>query len=398
MGIRSFKWRPLASLALVAALAVFIAACGGGSSSSSSSPATSEGGSTEPAETAESEESSGGVDIAALEKIVQEHVKYGPIGPTVPIGKPIPKGVNVVFINCGAPACVSFEEAFNEAGGILGWNIENITVEPTPSSIQNGFSEAIRKKPVAVVSSGFAIEQFPRQAKELNEMEIPIIMNTGTDPSSYSAKEGLTLQLQEVQEVESAARLNADKALVDAGGEGEFGAVNLSGYPSVAVQVKAFEEEIEEKCPECTVQHLDVQPTSLGKDAPTIVTNFVRSHSGMKGLYFGYDAIATGLNAAFKGAGVTPPKTYAWAPDETGVEELQNEELTAGIPLGYPETGWQMADAVARIVTGGNIKDSKPVGPYVLWSKEFDNLPENPNELFANPNYKEEFEKLWGIG
>jgi len=397
MSLPSARWRPLALLMLLASLAILVSACGGSDSTSDSTG----GGATE-SETSEGETSGGGesssaVDLAALEKIVQEHVKYGPIGPTVPIGKPIPKDVKAVFINCGAPACVSFEEAFNEAAGVLGWKVENITAEPTPESIQEAFGEAVRRKPAAVLTSGFAIEQYPKQAKELNELEIPIISNTGTDPSTYDPSEGVTLQLQETSEVSEAARLMADKALVDAGGEGEFGAVNLTGYPSVAIQVKAFEEEIEEKCPECTLKHLDVQPTSLGKDAPTIVSNFVRANSGIKGLYFGYDGIALGLPAAFKSGGITPPKTYAWAPDEPGVQELQTGELTAAVPLGYPETGWQFADAVARVVTGGNIKDSKPVGPYVLWSKEFDNVPANATELFANPNYKEEFEKLWGV-
>lgn len=384
------RWRLIASLALAATLAVLVAACGGGGSSSSS-------GSTEENGSGPSESSSG-VDIAALEKIVQEHAKPGKIGPTVPIGKPIPKNVTAAFINCGAPACVSFEEAFNEAADLLGWKVENIQAEPTPASIQAAFGEAVRRKPAAVLTSGFAIEQYPRQAKELNELEIPIISNTGTDPSTYDPKKGVTLQLQEPSEVSEAAELMADKALVDAGGEGEFGAVNLSGYPSVAIQVKAFEEEIEEKCPECTVKHLDVQPTSLGKDAPTIVSNFVRANSGIEGLYFGYDGIALGLASAFKSAGVEAPKTYAWAPDEPGVQELQNEELTGAVPLGYPETGWQYADAVARVVTDENIKDSKPVGPYVLWSKELNNVPTNPNDLFANPNYQEEFKKLWGVG
>jgi ribose transport system substrate-binding protein len=401
MEIRSFEWRYIGWLAMVAVLALVIAACGGGSSSSSSStgggePAETEGSESKEGAAEEGAESSGGVDLAALEKSVNEHIKYGPIGPTVPIEKPVPANTNTVFINCGAPACVSFEKAYNEAAGVLGIEVENITVEPTPASIQSGFSEAVRRKPAAVITSGFAIEQYPKQAKELNELEIPIISNTGTDPSTYNPKEGVTLQLQETDEVSEAAELMADKALVDAGGEGEFVAVNLSGYPSVAIQVKAFEEHLKAECPECTVNHLDIQPTSLGKDAPTIVANYVRSHSGIKGIYFGYDGIALGLSAAFKSAGITPPATYAWAPDEPGVQELQNEELTAGVPLGYPETGWQFADAVARFVTGGNIKDSKPVGPYVLWSKQFENVPSNPKDLFANPNYKKEFEKLWG--
>jgi hypothetical protein len=182
MALPSARWRPFAVLVLVASLALLISACGGSDDTTSSSGG---GGSTE-SETTGGEpsggESSSGVDLAALEKTVQEHVKYGPIGPTVPIGKPIPKDVKAVFINCGAPACVSFEEAFNEAAGVLGWKVENITAEPTPESIQEAFGEAVRRKPAAVLTSGFAIEQYPKQAKELNELGIPIISNTGTDP------------------------------------------------------------------------------------------------------------------------------------------------------------------------------------------------------------------------
>ena len=247
------------------------------------------------------------------------------------------------------------------------------------------------------MTSGFAIEQYPKQAKELNELEIPILSNTGTDPSTFNPAEGVTLQTQEPQIVATAAALMADQALINAGGEGEFAAVNLTGYPSVAIQVKGFEEEIEAKCPECSVKRLEGQPTSLGKDAPTIVTNFLRANPGVKGIYFGYDGIALGLQAALKGAGVTPPDTYAWAPDEPGVEELRNGEKTGAVPLGQPENGWQMADAMIRLNTGGNVEDSEPWGPYVLWAPEFENIPATPPNPAPNPEFREEFQELWGL-
>jgi ribose transport system substrate-binding protein len=393
MEFHSLRWRHLIGLALIAALALFVTACGSDDDSSSSS--NTGGGSTSAEETGGK---ASGVDIAALEATVNEHIEPGTIGPTVPIEKPVPKDAYAVFINCGAPACVSFEESFNEAASELGWKVDNVAVEPTPESIQEGFGEAVRRKPDAVVTSGFAIEQYPKQAQELNSLEIPILSNTGTDPSTYDPKDGVTLQLQEPQEVSEAAAIMADKAIVDAGGEGEFGAVNLTGYPSVEIQVTAFEEEIKSKCPDCSVQRLEVQPTSLGKDAPQIVSNFLRANPDIKGLYFGYDGIALGLGAALKGAGITPPDTYAWAPDEPGIQELQAGEKTAAVPLGFPETGWQMADAIIRLQNGENIEDSQPWEPYVLWSKAFDNVPTDTKNPPAYPDYQEEFKKLWGIG
>lgn len=398
MGTNSTRWRLLAGLMLVAALAVLVAGCGGGSDSTSSggSETSAETGAETGAET--SEESSGGVDMAALEKRIQEHIKPQGIGPTVPIGKKIPEDQYAVFINCGAPACVVFEESFNEAAALFHWKVDNISVEPTPEGIQAGFAEAVKRKPDAVVTSGFAIEQYPKQAKELNELEIPILSNTGTDPATFNPAEGITLQTQEPELVaKEAAGLMADQAIVNAGGEGEFIATNLSGYPSVEVQVIGFEEEIKAKCPKCSVQRLEIQPTQLGKDAPTIVTNTLRANPNVVGIYFGYDAIATGLNAALKTAGVEPPDTYSWAPDEVGVEELRNDEKTGAVPLGQPENGWQMVDAMARLATGGNVEDSEKWGPYVLWAPEFENIPDSPANPPPNPDYQEEFKKLWGI-
>jgi ABC-type sugar transport system substrate-binding protein len=385
-------WLQLLGLALIASVVLFAVGCGSSDDSTSSgsetAAETSGGGETE---------SSSGTDLAALEANVKEHIKPQGIGPTVPIGKPIPKDQYAVFINCGAPACVVFEESFNEAAALFGWKVDNISVEPTPEGIQQGFGEAAKRNPDAVVTSGFAIEQYPQQAKELNEKEIPILSNTGTDPSTFNPAEGVTLQTQEPELVATAAALMADQAIINAGGKGDFIATNLSGYPSVAIQVKGFEEEIEAKCSECSVQRLEIQPTQLGKDAPTIVANELRANPDVTGIYFGYDAIATGLNAALKAANVTAPDTYSWAPDEVGVEELRNDEKTGAVPLGQPENGWQMVDAMARLATGGNIEDSATWGPYVLWAPEFDNIPASPANPPPNPDFQAEFKKLWGI-
>jgi ribose transport system substrate-binding protein len=385
------RWR-LATAALVAALAAGATACG------SSDDGGSSGSSTAAAAAATSAASDSSVDLAALKRVVLEHSKPGKIGPTVPIKGPIPKDVYAIYINCGAPACLSMQQSFQQAATVLGWKVDVINAKPTPEAIQNAFGEAVRRKPDAVVTTGFAISQYPKQAKELNRLGIPILSNTGTDPSTYDPKQGVTLQLQPVAEVQSATALLADKALVDAGGEAAFGTVLLTGYPSVKFNVEGFENEIKAKCPKCTTKQLSIQPTSIGKDAPTLVANFLRANPSIKSLYFGYDAMAQGLGAALKGAGISMPKTYSWAPDDPGVQELQTGEKTAAVPLGYPETGWQFADALARLKTGGDVKDSQKWQPYIIWSKSLNNVPTSTKNPPAVPDYQEQFKKLWGIG
>jgi ribose transport system substrate-binding protein len=317
------------------------------------------------------------------------------IGPTVPITKPIPKGKSFVFVNCGAPACTDMQNSFNQAASFLGWKVTNITTKPTPEGIQAAFGQAAQDKPSAVIASGFAINQFPQQAKQLNQLKIPIIMNTGTDPSTYNPSSGITLQLQPPEQVAQATALMADRAVLDAGGKGEFGTVLLTGYPSVANNVAGFVAELKKVCPACTTTSISIQPTSLGTNAAALIANFLRANPNIKALYFGYADMTVGLQAAVKGAGITMPKIYAWAPDADGVQELNAGTMTAAVPLCYVETGWQFADAAARLVTGSSVKDSQKWQPYVLWSKAYNNVPTSVNNPPCIADYKAQFSKLW---
>jgi ABC-type sugar transport system substrate-binding protein len=389
--MRSFHWGCAESLFMGLALALFVAACGS-SSSSSNSAASAPGGSS----TAAAAPASSGADLTALTSKLAPFTKApASIGPTVPITKPIPKGKSFVFINCGAPACTDMQNSFNAAAGYLGWHVTNITTMPTPPAIQAAFGQAVRDKPAAVVSSGFAINQFPQQAKALNAAHIPIIMNTGTDPSTYNPSSGITLQLQPPQQVAQATALMADRAVVGAGGKGEFGTVLLTGYPSVATNVAGFVTELKKVCSACTTASISIPPMSLGTNAPALITNFLRANPNIKALYFGYADMTVGLAPAVKGAGITMPNLYAWAPDADGVQELNAGTMTAAVPLCYVETGWQFADAAARLLTGGNVKDSQPWQPYVLWSKQYGDVPTNVNNPPCIANYKAQFTKLW---
>jgi ribose transport system substrate-binding protein len=313
----------------------------------------------------------------------------------VPITKPIPTGKPVVFINCGAPACLNMQKSFDAAAAYLQWHATNLVTQPTPQGIQNAFAQAIRDKPAAVVSSGFNISQFPEQAKQLNEMKIPIIMNTGTDPSTYDPSKGISVQLQPPETVAKASALNADQALIDNGTSGEYGTVTLTGYPSVVNNVANYVKEIKAKCPSCKTTNISIQPTSLGTNAATLITNFLRTNPDIKSLYFGYADMLVGLSTAVKTSSVPYPKTYAWSPDSQGIQELQEGTLNAAVPLCYVETGWQFADAVARYLTGMPLQQSQKWQNYVLWSKAYNNVPTQVDNPPCIADYETQFKKLW---
>jgi ribose transport system substrate-binding protein len=375
------RLRLLSSLVVVA-LATSVAACGGddGSNQAASGDGAQNGA------------------LAALKKNVEAHSRPpATIGPTEPIGKPIPKGKTIVFVNCGAPACALMGASFKEAGSTLGWNVEEIQSQPTPQAIQAAFAEALRRNPDGVVSTGFGKELYARQLAEFNERKIPVFSGTGTDPSSFDPSNGITLEPEPPSEVAKATKLIAHKAIVDAGGKGEIGSVLLTGYPIVKLYTEAFENEVKAKCPDCSVKRLTVEPTSIGKDAGQKIANFLRANPKIEHLFLSYDALGLGLPAAVQGVGREMPKNYSWAPDEPGVTALQSGERSGAVPLGYNEIAWQWADGFARLFTGGDVHESQKWPGYVLWANDYSNVPGSAKNPPYIPDYKEQFKKLWGV-
>jgi ribose transport system substrate-binding protein len=385
------------ALAMVAVLAVALTACGGGGSSSSSSESTG-------AETSEESSGGGGGEEAGgsasevAEKamtVAEEHKEVTNIGPTKPITKPIPKDKYVIYVNCGQPACVSQGEAFEEAANLLGWKSETINVKlPTPEEIQAAFEEVIRKAPDGVVSAGFGPALYSKQIKKLKEMGVFVAEQTG---EVESGEEGVDYDPLGPEKAAEALGVLGNLSVAEAGGEGEFGAILLTGFPIVSAYTAGWTDEIEAICPECSVKTLEVTPESIGKSAPEEITNFLRANPGIHSILLSYGALSSGLSAALKNAGVEIPKAYAWGIDPPGIEELQNEELQGAAPDPYQEVSWQSVDGMARFFAGEKTFE-EPFQEPVIWANALGNVPtETEPRPEANPDYKEQFEKLWGL-
>src|ERR1700722_13156219 len=186
------RLRPMLTIGTAAALTILVAACG--SSSSSSSSTSSSGGTS-----ATTSGSSGNAGLAEAQKMVAAASHYPTkIGPSVPIGKPVPTGKTIDYIECGATACQSGGIAFAQAAKVLGWHVVDIQAQPTPPALQAAMDQAIRNKPDGVVISGSSTDQFPRQLQELASMHIPVIGSHATEDSGQG---GWALVLPDKEQV-----------------------------------------------------------------------------------------------------------------------------------------------------------------------------------------------------
>jgi ribose transport system substrate-binding protein len=379
--------RRLLAGAGAALAALTIVACG--SSNNSTAPASNSAGANTGA-------ASGTVNLTALNAAVAAHVSANTIGPTVPVGKPIPKGKTLIYVNCGQPACTYQGDAFIAAAKAVGWNVSTLNTEPTPQAVQATFDQVIREHPAAVASAGLGQSLYPRELAQLNAMHIPVLSATGEQESGQL---GIAYDPVGPAETSHYMAVLADKAIVDIGGHGSVGSVVLGGFPIVKIYTAGFTSEIKAKCPACTQTQLTIQPTDLGKDAATLIVNFLRANPNIKALYLSYGLEYAGLQAAAKGAGVTLPYIYSWAPDNSDIPLLESGAWRAAAVDPNMEIGWQWVDVLARIFTGQSIATDKafPEGG-IIWSKDYHNIPAPAQPYPAiTPDYQKQYESLWGI-
>ena len=65
----------------------------------------------------------------------------------------------------------------------------------------------------------------------------------------------------------------------------------------------------------------------------------------------------------------------------------------------YNELSWMVADAAARLKSGGSVSDSTPTQPVQIVSKDFGNVPATADPYPASvADYQSQFKALWGMG
>ena len=227
-----------AAVLCLVALALVIAGCGGGSSSTSSS-----GGSTESSEGSEAtkapagkreegEESSARKAPSRKPPKANEEFEERPtsVGIETPVGKPIPEGKTIDFIQCGVPACKTEGELFEAAADELGWTIKSINAGTTPEEIKAAYDQAIKDEPDAVLGSGYPRALFEPEIAQLKAKNIPVIEFFVEE----EAGNGITAVIGGIPTSEFQGKMMADYILAHSTDESmEIGIVNAQGFETV---------------------------------------------------------------------------------------------------------------------------------------------------------------------
>lgn len=381
-------WKSVLTLAALMLFSIALAACGSSSSSTSEPEST--------AATTESEKSSGGqeeANIAAAKKAIQPYIgQPSPFPVTEPLKKR-PKGELVSSVFCGTPYCALIQEFAKEAGETLGVDVSNIKSGASASAVSSAFDTAVAQNPAAVITGGNDIELWQNQLKTLQAEETPVVTVSEMKAEEY----GLNPSVNGPAEFDRDGKLMADYVVAEFGTESDVVFYGVPELPFTPVLEGAFNEELATKCPTCKVRSVEVPVETIGNTAPTRVVSDLQQHPETNVAVFGTDEVQIGLPAALKAAGIEI-KTLGYGATPTNLQYLEEGKETAVLSNDPLMLGWTAIDEAARLMTGQEPSGPEAEGLNVIQFLRPEDITFDPSKGWTGyPDYKERFEKLWGI-
>lgn len=377
--------------ALIAALAIALtaAACGSSDDDGGGSATGSDGG----AATAAADSS---LPAEVTDAVREFTTRPTSIGIDAPVEREIPAGKEIYYIQCGSPVCATNGEYLKEAAEAVGWTIRPVNAGVTPESVKAAWAQAVRAKPDGVVASGFPRTMMNPELEELEAARVPVVDISVTDPPGR----GISAVFAGTPDYVAAGERLAKYALVEAGGK-DINAmiVGVAAYPTVQLIGRSFGETLERYCDSCSVDELDVPATSIGNDLPTRISTYLQGHPDVNWVVNGFADMSVGVPAALQSAGVGEDVKFVGInnnPTTAGYLKA-GQSLVAEHIYGYPELMWRSIDFLIRSVNGEST-DPSTAQTYPHWVVTKDTIPSTTDEFPTVVDYREQYERLWGVG
>jgi ribose transport system substrate-binding protein len=375
---RTLTARAAGLLALLAVAAVALSACG--SSDTSSSTAGS---------------SSGGARTPAADKVAAQFAQRPTQIPvTQPIGKPIPTGKQIDFINCGVTACTILYKNLVQAAKSVGWTVKQINTQGTPETVQAAWKQAVNDRPDAVIASGFPRSVFAQQLKQLQALKIPVLEASTDDVEGG----GIDLILNGPKAMSPIGQILAAWVAKDSGAKAHTLYVDLPNFNILKPVHQYFDQYYAKYCAGCKVDTLDIPVTAIGKDVPDRIVSYLRAHPDINYVAYSLGSLNVGVPAALRQAGLADKvKIIVDVGDAENYQYIASGQTHAATSFSNVESPWVWVDALARRFTGQSIAvDRQAKLPLMLITK--DNLISTANEFPMVADYQQQWKKLWGKG
>jgi len=339
--------------------------------------------------------SSNTADVAAAKKIIDEaQTRPATITQTVPITKPIPTGKKLVFLSCGVETCEKTGELLRPGAEALGWSLDIVTTDGTPEQVSSAFSSAIRSGADAVIYPTANIPQLAAPLKEAKEKGVLLATVASVDVPDPNTPYFFAMGGPDY--FAKIGRVLAAKVVADSGGSANALCVDLPQFAILTPMNDGFKATLKEECPDCKSDTIDIQASSLGKDAPDLIVSALRRSPDTKYVVLSEaSAMEPGLPAALNAAGLKDVKILGQSGSEQVYTDVKSGVVLATVqPEGYSYS-FGILDALARKWSGQEVI---PIEANLLLLTK-DNIPDDIKGRIAWPavaDMQAQYLKLWG--
>jgi ABC-type sugar transport system substrate-binding protein len=309
----------------------------------------------------------------------------------------IPEDVVVYYLARGNETSAIIEDGLKSATGLLGWDLESLTVSDTdPTSFNSTMLSAIQAGADAIVMTTADSVMFSEALAAAEDAGIPVAQIGSTEPEAFAG-------------VVDSIAANSDKwgqmmaaaVIADAEAKGEtahVGTVTAAQFAQSDVTLQAFNDHITQYCPDCSTELIDAPVAELfSGQASNSVISALQRNPDINYLFFGFGPTSIGVRGALDSTGFESVRTVGQLPTPTQLQEMKDPGGAVGWLVAPNQfDAYASIDVVLRALTGGDptIHNDETWPAWILQEdSDFDaaTLPELPID------YTETFGALWGV-
>jgi ribose transport system substrate-binding protein len=199
--------------------------------------------------------------------------------------------------------------------------------------------------------------------------------------------------------VEMTGKLLAAKAVAQKGDEANIVYYAVPELAFIPVQQEAFEAEMENLCPECSVRYVDIPLSTVGNTAPNRMVSDLQQNPDTHLAIFSTNEMAEGLPAAMKTAGIENVETWGFGSTPANLQDIKEGGLTGALEIDLPIDVWTYVDIAARSIIGQELSPAEKTGEPPVPDFQFlegKDITFDPTHGWTGyPEYEEKFTELW---
>jgi ribose transport system substrate-binding protein len=314
----------------------------------------------------------------------------------VPLPGDLPEGKKVIFANSGIPATQLIMGGIQEAAEAIGWDFSQVNYDSSnPATIQSALRTALSQQPDVVIISGTPPTTYGESTiAEYEAAGVPLVVGS-TCPLEVG--DPIVAGAGGCESETAAGAVLADWFIADSEGKGKVLFTNLKAIPVLQTFVDSFSAEVEDKCPDCTVDVLESTLEQIGQNQlVSSAVNKLRTDPSYGYLFFDNAQWAKGVGPALQAAGLSEIKVGGRSADEGAIGALRSGDQVVWTAVPYNVNGYATMDAAIRAVMGTTEgAENSDVLPVQLLT------PDNADSITVPYRYPEDaldsYLELWGV-